>query len=280
MRCEMAADTRGRASQINGRGVSLENQTGFTLIELLVVIAVIGLLMALLVPALQRARRAAASVVCQSRLRQWGIVTSAYMDDNQGQLPKTTGYGVYTDCIWFLRGNFVMSSKTKYDPNNLREQQAFHGFDTRLLTLCPMASRIRETSKGDFCYTTPSPTSPYGFYVEYTGGSAFGAWQVTEPTPVLLGSYGCNSSLFTRFFAQDPGRINPPPIDYLSFKGRANIPFILDCTSPFAPSRELVKTPPAKRDMASPFLPVECHGGAVNCIFLDWSVRKVDTAGQ
>jgi prepilin-type N-terminal cleavage/methylation domain-containing protein len=50
-----------------------ENERAFTLIELLVVIAVITLLMAILIPALQRARRQARAVVCQSHLKQWGV---------------------------------------------------------------------------------------------------------------------------------------------------------------------------------------------------------------
>jgi prepilin-type N-terminal cleavage/methylation domain-containing protein len=57
---------------------------GFTLIELLVVIAIIALLLSILMPALQRVKKQARAVGCQANLRQWGLVFSLYMDDNDG----------------------------------------------------------------------------------------------------------------------------------------------------------------------------------------------------
>ena len=59
---------------------------GFTLIELLVVIAIIALLMALLVPALERAREQGQRVVCLGNLRQLMLAWNFYNDDNDGRI--------------------------------------------------------------------------------------------------------------------------------------------------------------------------------------------------
>ncbi len=65
------------------------NSCGFTLIELLVVIAVIALLMAILLPSVQRARQQARAVACQANLRQWGFIFRIYMDENDGKFMKS-----------------------------------------------------------------------------------------------------------------------------------------------------------------------------------------------
>ena len=59
----------------------------FTLIELLVVLAVIGLLAALLLPVLGKARESARGTACLSNLRQVGLALQIYVQDNQNKMP-------------------------------------------------------------------------------------------------------------------------------------------------------------------------------------------------
>ena len=90
----LAGKKRARAFSDGAR------QKAFTLVELLVVIAIIGLLVGLILPAIQSARAMARKTQCSSRLRQIGIATHLYCNLNKGQFPETSHTADVPERAW------------------------------------------------------------------------------------------------------------------------------------------------------------------------------------
>jgi len=76
----------------------MDKRKGFTLIELLVVIAIIALLLSILMPALRKVKEQANMVGCLANLKQWNLIFSFYLNDNNGKF--FPGFG--SNSYWWI----------------------------------------------------------------------------------------------------------------------------------------------------------------------------------
>ncbi len=120
---------------------------GFTLIELLVVVAIIAVLVAILLPALGRAREAAKTISCSNNMRQMGIAVVMYTDEYDGHLPANW------DASWNPR---PFTASWRYF------LWKYAGMDNREYWICP-------NDKSPYTYIHPNMPSSYGSngYITY-----------------------------------------------------------------------------------------------------------------
>lgn len=237
----------------------------FTLIELLVVIAVIALLMAILLPTLQRVRRQGKAVACQANLHQWGQIFNTYLTEHDG----SCWHQVWTAAS----SNFLHTWIETTRPYCQGDEK---------VRLCPAANKI------------PDPPGPEPIPYETFGGKRWAwGWVIHPGQPdewFTYSSYSHNTYVVDESavkFIVDPTRVLSWRAEFwtpLTAVHPGRIPVLCDG----AREQGLVDSPPAfdapdkfsdKFDDPAPLTPgkhmvMDRHDGGINVLFLDGAARK------
>jgi prepilin-type N-terminal cleavage/methylation domain-containing protein/prepilin-type processing-associated H-X9-DG protein len=217
---------------------------GFTLVELLVVIFIITVLMGVLLPSLYRVRRQARAVVCQSRLREWGMAFYLYTSDNRNRFP---GWLTGSKPWYLLMQNYIDDPK---------------------LFFCPEAATLNTNQKE-------------GEYNVYRGGT-YTAWGGMLKFPdgtkqTIFSSYGTNSS-FGNYVGPASDRVYFH--DSLFGKKAKDVPVFMDSGRSSVLFTSTDCDPQPEPDYLGLWNPtsyacIDRHNGGINSLFGDLSVRKV-----
>ncbi len=176
--------------------MGVAKRRGFTLVELLVVIAIVGLLIALLLPAIQAARESARRLQCGNNLKQWGLAIQNYHDVNKvmpmGAVPNT--YWLWrAPLLPFIEENTVYSLIDYTYPGNCFSYNSNQAANNYVGTAC---------NKFVMTAVCPSDVNSLQIYLDGTGPYAVsnyfgneGNYQPASAVPSLYNGvlfYGSN----------------------------------------------------------------------------------------
>lgn len=171
---------------------SSRSLTGFTLIELLVVIAIIAILAGMLLPALSQAKEKGKSARCMSNLKQIGIATTMYADDN-GDEYFNIGGSIPNHGMWFANpdSNVPLEKDNGLAYWAIGYQEYFGR--TRELFRCPSAKVVDEWREDGLRY-------PHSFWLNSTYG--INGLLASKGRPKVTSFESPNSTIFAQDAAE------------------------------------------------------------------------------
>ena len=230
--------------QINERKkLMFTRNSCFALIELLVVIAIIALLLSILMPGLQKAKKMAKNVVCQSNMHQWGLIWAMFFQENDnkaiGEKNDEGGQGAES---W--------------------PQILYDYYKSRNVRFCPETTRNEGLSYGD---RKTAWNYGWGGGIEWAGGYGVNDWVYDGES-----TWGRDSGTLGWSSPDLPGATR-------------NVPLFLDCVhiGSFADSAN--DAPPEQdslpfyhtASLVARYVMDRHDKGRTNCLFLDGSARNV-----
>ncbi len=200
------------------------NYMGFTLIELLVVIAIIALLLAIVMPSLKLAQKKAEAVICQSNLKQWGVVFLTYTTENNNKF--WIEYNVWETGM--PQGQWMPLLSPYYG-------------QVDKIRLCPSADKLKK-NRNLSVVEIGTTTEPWGGYGD--GGSLITGHRLTDSPDKNFGSYGINWWINDVDPPIHNGWRGKPEVHWvgplLAAANTSRIPMVMDCvwfgTNPDNPS--------------------------------------------
>ena len=175
---------------------------GFTLVELLVVIGIIALLISILLPALNKARRQAQIVQCASNMRQLALAFTNYCQDNRGKdMSYYYANGTSAQINWaVVILPYVYPAAKNYDllSSNAAVQAAVEKLglenNTNTVYLCPAANTLYP---GDATGTSVTPSDNTPASGGNAGGGTFqNCWGAAQSTDYMNCSYTINGYMY------------------------------------------------------------------------------------
>jgi prepilin-type N-terminal cleavage/methylation domain-containing protein len=220
----------------------------FTLIELLVVIAIIALLLAILMPALSRARKQTRAVACMSNLKHWGLIFKMYTDDNN--------YSFYGAWSTTEQGHVWIGALKPY-------------YQDEHINFCPSATKPDATNETGLW---GGASEAYGIFPENDSRYGYAS---------LAGSYGINDYVGDPAKARYPDSVIGDHAWYWSkpdVKGASRIPLFLDAVWLGGMPTDADAPPTGQSGTGGSGMMqrycIDRHNGCVNVVSVDFSVRR------